>query len=80
VFSDPGDRVDEPVVVVVDRQRGDPRSARCEHFQGMGIAVGVAADHGVHDLGQDCHSSRISLCRRTDLSTTWMEVTEAAYL
>jgi hypothetical protein len=80
VFGDPGDRVDEPAVVVVDCQCGNRRGVWCKHLQGMGVAVSVAADHGVHYFGKHRHSARISLCRRTVLSTTWMEVTEAAYL
>ena len=80
VFSDPGDRVDEPVLVVGDRHGGDRCSVRCEHLHSMGVAVGVAADHGVYHLGQHRHLYRISLGSRTDLCTTLMEVTEAAYL
>ena len=64
VPGDPRDRLGEPVIVVADRQRGDRRPVRREHFQCVRIPVGVAADHGIDHPGKHRHPFQASFSRR----------------
>lgn len=55
MFGGPGQRLGESRGVVGDRQCRECRAVRGGHLQCMGVAVGVAADDGVHTFCQHGH-------------------------
>jgi hypothetical protein len=57
VLGDPGQRVSEAALVVADAQRGDAHAGGRGHFQGVCVAMRVAADDGVDNICQHGHTA-----------------------